>query len=72
MIDMARRREYNKIYKVENYDQMLVRVKKGKRREYQKAAADLGMSCRELVQRSVEEFIARHKAEALAQQEKGE
>lgn len=63
MIDMARRREYDRVYKVENYDQMLVRVRKGKRSEYQQAAREFGISLRELVQTGVEEFIARRRAQ---------
>lgn len=42
---------------------MLVRVRKGKRSEYQQAAREFGISLRELVQTGVEEFIARRRAQ---------
>ena len=48
----------NQKYKETHYDQLLIRVKKGKREEYQRAASDFGMSFRELIQTSVEKFIA--------------
>lgn len=56
MADNTNRREYDKAYKVENYDQLLVRVKKGKRAEYKSKAAGLGLSLSVLIQRGVESY----------------
>ena len=44
-------------YKKENYDQILVRVKKGKKEEYRQAADDLGLGQMELFRTAVEEYI---------------
>ena len=48
----------NQRYKDEHYDKINFWIKKGLRDEYQRAAADFGISFRELVQRGVEMFIA--------------
>lgn len=53
----------NDIYKKENYDQILIRVKKGKKEEYKQAAEGLGLGQMELFRTAVEEFIANHAGE---------
>lgn len=45
-------------YKKANYDSVYLMLQKGKRDEYKQAAEDFGISLRELVQTSVESFIA--------------
>lgn len=47
-------------YKKANYDQILIRVKKGKQADYREAAAALGLGQMELFRQAVDEFIARH------------
>ena len=42
----------------ERYDNILIRVKKGKREEYQQAAQDFGIGFWELIQTAVETYIA--------------
>lgn len=54
---------YDNNYKKENYDQILFRVKKGKREEYRAAADELGLGQMELFRQAVEEFIQRHAGE---------
>lgn len=53
----------NQIYKETNYDQILVRVKKGKREEYRQSAKDLGLGQMEMIRLAVEEFIQNHAGE---------
>ena len=50
-------------YKKANYDQILIRVKKGKQVAYTEAAAALGIGRMEMFRRAVDEFIANHAAE---------
>ena len=50
-------------YKKANYDQILFRVKKGKREEYQQAAESFGIGFWALLQAGVEEYIANHGGE---------
>lgn len=47
-------------YKKANYDQILIRVKKGKQQDYRQAADTLGLGQMEMFRRAVDEFIARH------------
>lgn len=51
-------------YKKANYDQILIRVKKGKQADYREAAAALGLGQMELFRQAVDEFIARHSPNA--------
>ena len=62
----------NDIYKKENYDQILIRVKKGKREEYRLAAEEMGLGQMELFRRGVEEYIANHGGEIPASSSKPE
>ena len=48
-------------YKDKVYDRLAVSIKKGKRDEWKKAAADLGLSLAGLVVAGVDEYIERHK-----------
>ena len=48
-------------YMDKTYDRIAIRVKKGKRDEWKKAAADLGLSLAGLVVAGVDEYIERHK-----------
>lgn len=48
-------------YNDTHYDQILIRVKKGKRDEYKQAAAERGIGFMEMFRVSVEEFIQNHK-----------
>lgn len=52
-------------YKKENYDQILVRVKKGKKEEYKQAADDFGLGQMELFRIAVEEYIQNHGGEVM-------
>ena len=52
-------------YDQKSYDQILIKVKKGKRDEYQQAAESLGLGQMELFRRGVEEFIANHVSEVM-------
>ncbi|MBD3879275.1 MAG: hypothetical protein SR1Q5_06275 [Quinella sp. 1Q5] len=52
-----------------NYDQILFRVKKGKREEYQQAAGNLGIGFWALIQHGVEEYIANHGGEIIQKPE---
>lgn len=51
---------YDANYLKANYDNIVLRVKKGKHAEYKQAAENFGISLRELLQSGVEEFIASH------------
>ena len=51
---------YDAEYKKAHYDNVVLRVYKGKREEYQQAAQDLGIGFWDLLQSGVEEFIASH------------
>lgn len=62
----------NDEYKKENYDQILVRVKKGKREEYRTAAEGLGLGQMELFRAAVEEFIKNHAGEKVTLEVKPE
>ena len=62
----------NDEYKKENYDQILVRVKKGKREEYRTAAEGLGLGQMELFRAAVEEFIKNHAGEKFPPEVKPE
>lgn len=54
-------------YKKENYDQVLIRVKKGLRDEYQRAAAaGLKLGYAEMIRLAIEEFIANHSGADLS------
>ena len=48
-------------YNAKTYDQVLVRVKKGKRDEYKEEAELRGLGLMELFRVAVEEYIANHK-----------
>lgn len=50
----------NSDYKKENYDQILIRVKKGKRDEYRTAAENLGLGQMEMIRAAIEEYIQNH------------
>lgn len=50
-------------YKKENYDQILVRVRKGKREEYRQAADEMKLGQMELFRIAVEEYIQNHAGE---------
>ena len=52
-------------YKKANYDQILFRVRKGKREEYQQAAESLGLSFWAFLQKGVEEYISNHANEKI-------
>ena len=54
-------------YKKANYDQILIRVKKGKQAEYTAAATALGLSKMEMFRQAVDEFIARHAPEKVGE-----
>lgn len=49
---------YDREYKKLNYDQVSIRVKKGKREEYQQAAEDFGLGYAEMIRLAVDTFIA--------------
>ena len=49
---------YDQEYKKTNYDQVAIRVKKGKREEYQQAAENFGLGYGEMIRLAVEKFIA--------------
>lgn len=50
-------------YNQKSYDQILIRVKKGKREEYRLAAEARSLGLMELFRISVEEYIANHATE---------
>ena len=50
--------EYNR--RKEKYDNILFRVPKGKRAEYQAVAQDLGLGFWALIQSALEEFVQNH------------
>ena len=50
-------------YNAKTYDQVLVRVKKGKRDEYKKEAELRGLALMEFFRQAAEEYIANHKVE---------
>lgn len=56
---------YDAEYKKANYDQVSIRVKKGKRLEYQQAAADFGLGYAEMIRLAVETFIAERSLQDL-------
>ena len=63
---MARKKGQNisqQRYNDENYDQILFRVKKGKKEEYKKAAEVRGIGLMELARRGIEEYIENHPVE---------
>ena len=47
-------------YDAKAYDQILVRVKKGKREEWKQAAAERNIAYAELIRRGADEYIANH------------
>ena len=47
-------------YNAKAYDQILVRIKKGKREEYKQAAEKLGTGLMELFRRGADEYIQNH------------
>ena len=49
---------YDQEYKKANYDQIAIRVKKGKREEYQQAAEDFGLGQAEMFRLAIEYFIS--------------
>ena len=51
--------------RMELYDRLGIWLEKGKREEYKQAAEDFGISLRELVQTSVETFIAERSLQDL-------
>ena len=50
-------------YNAKAYDQILVRVKKGKREEYKESAAMFGIGLMELFRRGADEYIQNHPVE---------
>ena len=50
-------------YNTKAYDQILIRVKKGKKDEYKKEGELRGLGLMELFRTSVEEYIANHKVD---------
>ena len=50
-------------YNAKTYDQVLVRVKKGKRDEYRKEAELRGLGLMEFFRQAAEEYIANHKVD---------
>lgn len=63
---------YDQEYKKANYDNILVRIKKGKREEYTQAAAELGLGQAEMIRLAIEEYIANHGGEIPASTSKPE
>ena len=59
--DAQRRAQQN--YNAKAYDQMTIRVKKGKRDEYKKEAELRGLGLMEFFRQAAEEYIANHKVE---------
>jgi len=57
--DKISRQKYNDTH----YDQILLRVKKGKRDEYKQSAAQLGLGLMEMMRLATEEFIRTHAGE---------
>ena len=57
---------YDREYKKLNYDNILVRVKKGKKEEYQQSADSLGLGQAEMIRQAIEEFIQNHAGENLS------
>ena len=47
-------------YNSANYDQILIRVKKGSKDEYKQAAADRAIGLMELFRRGADEYIQNH------------
>lgn len=56
---------YDQEYKKANYDQVSIRVKKGKREEYQQAAENFGLGYAEMIRLAVETFIAERSLQDL-------
>jgi len=52
-------------YESKAYDQILIKVKKGKREEYRQSAELIGLGQMEMIRRAIEEFIANHAGEKL-------
>lgn len=63
---------YDQEYKKTNYDQVAIRVKKGKREEYQQAAENFGLGYGEMIRLAVEKFIAERSGESFTKPEKPE
>lgn len=57
-------------YDQKSYDQILVKVKKGKREEYKQSADELGLGQMELFRLAVEEYISNHAGEVMTPQPK--
>lgn len=55
----AQRLAQNK-YDQKTYDQILIRVKKGRREEYKQAAALRGVGFMEMIRLAIDEYIANH------------
>lgn len=47
-------------YESKAYDQILLKVKKGKREEYKTAAAERGLGQMEMIRAAIEEYISNH------------
>lgn len=52
-------------YESKAYDQILLKVRKGKRAEYKAAADEFGLGQMEMIRLAVEEFIERHGGETV-------
>ena len=52
-------------YESKAYDQILIKVRKGKREEYKDAAEKLGLGQMELFRTAVEEYIKKHGGEVV-------
>lgn len=59
-------------YESKAYDQVLIKVKKGKREEYRQAAESLGLGQMELFRTAVEEYLQKHGVEGYALVQAGE
>ncbi|MBR4152752.1 MAG: hypothetical protein IKT98_07305 [Selenomonadaceae bacterium] len=55
-------------YKKATYDRIGLVVRKGKRKEYQQAADDFGLSLSELIKIAIEKFIAEQSYESFTSQ----
>lgn len=54
-------------YDQKSYDQILIKVRKGKRDEYKEKALELGFGQMEMIRAAIEEFIQRHAGEDFSE-----
>ena len=50
-------------YDQKSYDQILIKVKKGKREEYRQSAESIGLGQMEMIRLAIEEYIKNHTGE---------